>query len=56
MNEELRRIYQELYLSSLDTPGETLLFAVMNSTTNSIQADQRQHFETIKREAANASA
>lgn len=39
---------------SLDTPGEVLLRAVMDSPTNSIQADQRQHFETIKQEAANA--
>lgn len=54
VNEELRRIYQELYLDSLDTPGEVLLRAVMDSPTNSIQADQRQHFETIKQEAANA--
>lgn len=54
VNEELRRIYQELYLDSLDTPGEALLIAIMGDPKNSIRADQRQHFETIKTEAANA--
>lgn len=54
INVELRRIYQELYLGSLDTPGEALLITIMGDPKNSIRADQRQHFETIKTEAANA--
>lgn len=48
VNEELRRIYQELYLDCLDTPGEALLRAIVDDPKNSIRADQRQHFETVK--------
>lgn len=54
VNEELRRIYQELYLDCLPTLEEVLLHDIMDDPKNSIRADQRQHFETIKTEAANA--
>lgn len=47
-NAELRRIYQELHLDSLDTPGEGLLRAIMDDPSNSIRADHRQQFEAVK--------
>lgn len=54
VNEELRRIYQELYLDCLPSMEEVLLHDIMDDPKNTIRADQRQQFEIVKTEAANA--
>lgn len=54
INAELRRVYQELYLGSLDTPGEELLLDVMADSSNVISAEHRLRHQQIIEEAANA--
>lgn len=54
INAELRRVYQELYLGSLDTPGEELLLDVMADSSNVVSAEHRLRHQQIIEEAANA--
>ena len=54
VNEELRRIYQELYLDCLPTMEALLLHDILDDPKNTVQDNQRQQAEALMLEDSNA--